>query len=939
MFAGRCRVLTIGKLGTSRGRLEYYDAQVAAGVEDYYAGRGESPGRWRGRGAAAIGLAPGGRVDRRGFMALMRGRNPLDGAVLREMGARSRVSGFDLTWSAPKSVSVLFAIEDDQVAGQLLAAHEHAVDEALAYLEREACWTRRGRDGAECVPGDGFVAASYRHRMSRAGDPQLHTHVIVANMTRADGRYTALDARWLYAHKSAAGALYRAVLRADVRERLPWVSWRPAGRGLFEVDGVPNPVLRHFSQRRIEIEERAAELVGPGAMAELSRERMQGIALATRKAKRYGVDGASWREEARARAAEHGLGVGELTRLRTRQPGALTGVDMGALARRLCGPDGLTTNHNTFAARHALAEIAGAFGQGATMAQLEDAVKWYLGGESVVALERAGQSEPRFTTQHLLACERQIIDSAWRRAGENSGILPGPLVDQVLVARSLPLNDDQAAAVRAITSSGRGVEGVTALAGTGKTTMIAAVAAAYRHAGWQVIGAAPTARAARQLREIAGVEATTMHSLLARLKRAGGFAPRTLLVLDEAATAPTRLSAELFARAERAGTKIVAIGDPGQLGPVQAGGWLAAIADEQDGPALRQVMRQRNLSEQEALQALHDGDPDPYIDHKRDNITIHETEIEALLRMVHSWHDAQRQHGRHAAVMITRDNLTRERLNRAARALLKEDGSLSRDGVVIGGREFAIGDRVIARRNDRAADVDNGSVATVVRASPDGAMVVQTDSGEPRALNPDYVAAYLEHAYVLTGHAAQGATVDWAGVVGRPTEFTREWAYTSLSRARHHTAIHLISERTDRDRERDEYAPPEPDSTAEETLQALRRAMSHSQAEPLAAEQLPRPPSRPPPAPTPLPHGPVRPSPTDWSSCDDAGLGPCGPCVCRDLRQRVLHPVGSSTEASGKYPQLSTADRAQLTPRSRSWQSTGAPRTSAPTKGSSARDG
>jgi conjugative relaxase-like TrwC/TraI family protein len=836
-------VLTIGKLGTSRGRLEYYDAQVAAGVEDYYAGRGESPGRWRGCGAAAIGLPSGGRVQRHAFMALMRGRHPVDGSVLREIGARSKVSGFDLTWSAPKSVSVLFAIDDEDTVRHLLAAHEHAVDEALAYVEREACWTRRGRDGIERVRGEGFIAASYRHRMSRAGDPQLHTHVVVANMTCADGRHTALDARWLYAHKSAGGAVYRAVLRAEVSRRLPWVAWRVAGRGLFEVDGVPERVLRHFSQRRIEIEERAAELVGVGAAAELSRERMQGVALATRKAKRYAIDGATWREEAQARAAEHGLGAATLGQLHARPPEEVATPDLKKLAERLSGPEGLTANHNTFAARHALAEIAAAFPQGATMAQLAAASSWYLGQETVVALNQAQHGEARFTAQDLLARERQIIDTTRRRSRQKIGILPVPLVEQVLASQSLPLNDDQASAVRTITSSGAGMKGITALAGTGKTTMIAAVAAAYRRAGWQVIGAAPTARAARQLREIAGVEASTMHSLLARVDRGGGLAPRTLLVLDEAGTAPTRLSAKLVAHAERADAKIVAIGDPGQLGAVQAGGWLAAIARDQDAPELRQVMRQQDLSEREALRALHDGDPDPYIDHKRNEITIHETEIQALLRLVHSWYHAQQEHGRQAAVMITRDNLTRERLNRAARALLKDEGTLTRDGVMIAGREFSIGDRVIARRNDRSADVDNGSLATIITVSSNGAMIVETDSGEPRALDAHYVAAHLEHAYVLTSHAAQGATVTWAGVIGRPTEFTREWAYTSLSRARQHTAIHLISERTDRERERDEYAPPEPDPTAEDTVKALQRAMRRSQAEPLATEQMPSLPS------------------------------------------------------------------------------------------------
>lgn len=96
------------------------------------------------------------------------------------------------------------------------------------------------------------------------------------------------------------------MLRAEVRERLAWVWWRTVGRGLFEIEGVPSAVLREFSRRRVEIEERARELTGVAA-SQLSRDRLQGIALATRKAKEYGVDGARWQQEARARAAEHGL--------------------------------------------------------------------------------------------------------------------------------------------------------------------------------------------------------------------------------------------------------------------------------------------------------------------------------------------------------------------------------------------------------------------------------------------------------------------------------------------------------------------------------------------------------------------------------------------------------------------------------------------------------
>lgn len=173
-------------------------------------------------------------------------------------------------------------------------------------------------------------------------------------------------------------------------------------------------------------------------------------------------------------------------------------------------------------------------------------------------------------------------------------MLSRELVDHVLARHEPTLNDDQTAAVHAITSSGRGIDAAQALAGTGKTTMIGAIAAAYRVGGWRVLGAAPTGRAARQLREVAGIPAGTMHALLAELERAGGFALRTVLVLDEAGMAPTRLTADLFAYAEQARVKVVAVGDPGQLGSVEAGGWLARICRRQPGPALREVIRQRD---------------------------------------------------------------------------------------------------------------------------------------------------------------------------------------------------------------------------------------------------------------------------------------------------------------------------------------------------------
>jgi conjugative relaxase-like TrwC/TraI family protein len=707
-------VLTIGKLGASVDQLAYYEQQVARGLEDYFSGRGEAPGRWIGGGCGGIGVHC--QVDRTGFMRAMTGSDPLTGAPLRPPRAQTKVAAFDLTFSAPKSVSVLFAIGDEDLSGALLEAHERAVAAAFAYVEREACFTRRGHNGERRIRGDGFVAAAYRHRLSRAGDPQLHTHVVVANMTRAEGRWTTLEAHSLYEHKSAAGAVYRAVLRAEVRQRLPWVWWRQVGRGLFEIEGVRNAVLREFSRRRVEIEERAMELTGVTA-SKLSRDRLQGIALATRKAKGYGVDEARWRQEAAARAAEHGLGQRELERLVTSSPRAAGRAEAGfvrSATARLSGPTGLTARHNTFARRHALAEIAGEYAQGTSVAQLERATDSYLEHNSVVPLGRVNH-EHRFTTRDLLTCEQAIVAGAERRASERTALVHPKLPDLELVDLPIALSEEQLAAARALATDGRGVSVLQALAGTGKTRVLSALTRIYEQAGYRILGVAPTGRAARELGDTAGIPALTIHRLLSELEESGPLAPRTVLLFDEAGTAPTRPSAELFAYAERSRAKVIAAGDSGQLPSVAAGGWFAAIAEQLGGPELRQVMRQRDPAERDALEALHDGDPEPYISLKREQqaLTIHNREVDALAPLLRDWDHARREHGVAQAVMIARDNSTRERLNDCARQLLIRDGGLAAEGVRIASQEFRVGDRVIARRNDRYRDVENGVLLTV----------------------------------------------------------------------------------------------------------------------------------------------------------------------------------------------------------------------------------
>ena len=605
-------MLSIGKLTVEQSR--YYERQVAQGRDDYYSGRGESPGRWTGSGAEALRL--GGRVVDDGFMALMEGRDPGTGERLKRVGGRSKVSAFDLTFSAPKSVSVLFAIGEPALAGALVDAHESAVDAALGYLEREACRVRRGRGGVQREVGKGFVAAAYRHRMSRAEDPQLHTHVVAANMARgADGRWTALHATPIYQHAKAAGFLYQAHLRAAVRERLPWVRWGPVRKGMAEIDQLAPAVLREFSTGRRQIVERERELVAAGV--EVGDGGREAIAHDTRGGKRYGVETAPWRDVVRARAAEHGLGARELDALlrgptRAPEPPDPTRVNAG-----LAGATGLTEKQNTFARREAVMAWAAAHGQGAPAEAVERDAAQFLARADVH--RESGLTERRFTTSDLFAHEQAIVHGAQARRGEGAGRLDSALVEAVLASAAQAPTAEQARVIRGLTSSGHGVETVEALAGSGNTFTAGLLAQAYAARGFRVLGAAPTGRAVRELTEQAGIgQAWTLTRLVLDLDAddRGFGSGRAVLILDEAGMASTRETARVMAHAHTAGVKVIAIGDSGQLSSVQAGGWLGSLTRRLGSHELRQVMRQRNPRERQLLAQVRRGDPTDYITEK-----------------------------------------------------------------------------------------------------------------------------------------------------------------------------------------------------------------------------------------------------------------------------------------------------------------------------------
>jgi conjugative relaxase-like TrwC/TraI family protein len=506
-------VLSVAKL--TPGQERYYERSVAAGLDDYYAGRGESPGVWTGRGARELeleGLVHEGELGRlisglhphteKKLRSHYRARritveriDPFTGDRTFEVKKLAPVAGFDLVFSVPKSVSLLHALGDEETRRAVNEAHTSAWQAALAYLEDEACVTRRGRNGVHREHADGFVAAAYQHRTSRAQDPHLHTHVIVANMAQSpsDGKWRALDGEpILRSYRLAAGYLYQAHLRVELTRSLG-VEWEQPRKGMAELRRVSREVIREFSTRRAQVVEQLARNGGGGFYA------AQFAAVETRERKQH-VDLAGLREGWRARAGEHGLGSRELRallgRVRRRD---LSSIELLRIARGLLGPQGLTERRTAFSQPELVMAWSQAHTQGASgdrVRRLADRLARTEGVERVGEGPSPGRPA-RYSTVDLLSVERAALALVERGRDAKAPSFSRQRLNEIERTDRIVLSQEQERMVREVATTENRVVCVVGLAGAGKTTATHAVAQVFAHAGLEVFGAAPSGSSSR----------------------------------------------------------------------------------------------------------------------------------------------------------------------------------------------------------------------------------------------------------------------------------------------------------------------------------------------------------------------------------------------------------------------------------------------------------
>ncbi len=571
-------MLSIGKCQN----LGYYEREVIDGREDYLSEAGTAPGAWVGTLAAADGLT--GPAGREALAAAFAGHHPAGGRLTEHA---TTVTGFDLTLSPSKSVSLLWALGSEHDAAEVEAALYAARDQVEIYLEQTACAVRRGHAGERTEPGTGFLGAVFRHRTSRLGDPGIHLHWVVFNVAEGpDGRRTALDARLLYDQRYTAEAIFQAALRRELTVRLGVVFDEIDRHGVAEIAGISPAMRRAFSRRRAEIVEEMDRLGAHGGRA------ARIATLTSRKPKPKGVSETELRAEWRSRALDARFDLSHVVRV-PRTPTLRAGDEDVAVA--------VTSEHASYDRGDVIRAVARAARQGATVTDILDRADAYLAGDLAIPL-----GENRWTTPEILELEARVVALAEQQAA--SRLTADPQAVTAAIADRPSLSAEQRRMVEALCGSGRRIDVVVGHAGTGKTFALDAVRDAFESSGHRVIGAAPAARAARELQAGSGIPATTAHALHQALATGTiRLRPGDVLVVDEAGMLGTRLLASLATETTRADAKLIQVGDPKQLPAVEAGGLFTALANR--GPRVELVdnRRQHDPEERLAVTALRHG--------------------------------------------------------------------------------------------------------------------------------------------------------------------------------------------------------------------------------------------------------------------------------------------------------------------------------------------
>ena len=575
---------------------------------EYYTAGEEPDGVWF-NPAGLLGLENGGKVDSGDFQRLYNGFAP-DGVsrLTRNAGSETRSPGVDMTFSADKSVSALWALADPELRGEIEQAHNDAARVALEETVFRYCaYTRiRDREGRIGVLPADISVAMFQHGTSRENDPQLHTHCVIFNVARTheDGKWRAMHQYPVYSWAKAAGAVYRHALAWNLRKRLG-IRMEQYGpnNGFTRIEGMPEDLQVFWSKRRKAIVAKAGEL-GIPSLGNASR--MAGVNKLTRAGKSHDND-----PEVRHR---RWMGEAESFCEREALIAALTGntVELGPEAIRE-----LTDRLDDLPAH--LAREEAVFRRPDMVEAAANAAAGLIGPEALkTAIERLRRNpeierlEPKkptaesragmvhtevYSTRHNLELEQAVKDmTAAMAADTGHGLSEEAVKEKVetLLADGYPLSQEQSLAIRHATVKGGRVAVIEGAAGSGKTTTLRPITDLHKEHGYEIVPTAVAWRTAVALGDDCDARAYCVDKLLKlAAKEQVEIGPQTLIVVDEAGMLSTRQAHHILQLSERHGAKVVFAGDTRQQQPVEAGPGLRLIRDVAGSVRVDRIRRQK----------------------------------------------------------------------------------------------------------------------------------------------------------------------------------------------------------------------------------------------------------------------------------------------------------------------------------------------------------
>jgi conjugative relaxase-like TrwC/TraI family protein len=832
-------MLTLAKVTDAGVAASYYEA-----TDNYYSERNCAPSAWHGQGADTLGLKDGVRSEV--FADILSGRLP-DGSELPHTGEEGRRAATDMTFSAPKSVSVMALVASDQ---RLVEAHERAVTKALDYYEQRLAAYRVTLDKVTtALPSSNIVAARFQHDLSRDADPQLHTHCVVANMTRRpDGEWRALDVSELYKQQKMLGALYRAELAREAQALGYGID--KTGHG-FELQGVPQAVIEVFSTRSRTI---ADALVMYGKDRDSASAAMKEFVTLGSRATKGALDRGALAEQWRERA--EGLGLDLAWRGEGETLPGLSAASQGDVTTAVAYAIEHLTEREAVVPRHQVVQVA-----------LEEAVG-FADIRSIEAelarLETAGAivtDGERLTTSAAQQREQEILTIAARGQGATERVLVQRRI--ALGTSGAGLNAGQQAAADLMLNTTDRVVAVHGSAGVGKTHTLARVVEQATVSGWLVRGVAPSAAATRELAAV-GIEAETIAAFLTAT--AQPLDERTLLLVDEASMVSAKDMHAILSEVEERGAKAVLVGDTRQLEAIEAGAPFRQLIEA--GVAhvnVGEIVRQRDLALRQAVTLAAGGKTQEAVRHLAPSI-VEVAHYAPRLERIACDYAALNADQRQRTLVVASTRNTRAALNDLIRqktgmagkgisiAVLEakdlteaqarmtqsyrqgdivvaeqkyeglglrrgdqarvvgfEPGRVVLERLADGGRvewqparnphfsayneaqrDVAVGDLMRFTRNDYGKGIINSELGRVTAISLDASrMTLETAGGKEVSLPTDRP-VFLDHGYCVTAHAAQGKTTDRVMVEvdagGALTD--ARWLYVAVSRARNEAKIY-----------------------------------------------------------------------------------------------------------------------------------------------------